>query len=161
MSKMILLLHMTSIINYGYNMNLWIILRLEWVNIKQLHFITAMRFFVHIIMAKTKVGELSLIHHSCVLFWSNFSIRIVAISFMIDKEEHFAKKYHPFAWFSSINDIKWKPLDIQSKAFDIPGTWIPCFNQVTLNQILLQFVIDVYFRYACQLERNAVCHSLS
>ena len=51
------------------------------------------------------------------------SIRIVAISFMIDKKEHFAKKYHPFAWSSSINDIKWKYLDIPSKAFDIPGAY--------------------------------------
>ena len=41
---------------------------------------------------------------------------------MIDKKEHFAKKYHPFAWFSSIKNIKWYPLDIPSKAFDIPGT---------------------------------------
>ena len=58
---------------------------------------------------------------------------------MIDKEEHFTKKYHPFAWFSSINDIKWKPLDIPSKAFDIPGTHTNTyFNEVVLHQILLQ-----------------------
>ena len=58
---MTLLLHMTLIIDYGCNMNLWIILRLGWVDIKLLVFITVMKFFVHVTMAKMKVGKSFLI----------------------------------------------------------------------------------------------------
>ena len=65
MSKMILLLHMTLIINRGCNMNLWIILPLGWVDIKQLLFIMDTRFFVHVIMAKMKVGKLSPLSWLC------------------------------------------------------------------------------------------------
>ena len=49
--------------------------------------------------------------------------KILAISFMIDKYEYFAQKYHPFAWTSSIDVISWNSLEIKNKNFNIPGRY--------------------------------------
>ena len=49
--------------------------------------------------------------------------KILVISFMADNYEHFAKKYHPFAWTSSINTISWNFLEVKNKYFDIPGMY--------------------------------------
>ena len=49
--------------------------------------------------------------------------KILVISFMVDNYQHFAKKYHPFAWTSSIDTISWNFLEVKNKDFDIPGTY--------------------------------------
>ena len=60
----------------------------------------------------------------CAPYHGKHESRILTISYMVDNELHFAKKYHPFAWISSIDSINWFPLEIQKNNFDIPGTYL-------------------------------------
>ena len=59
----------------------------------------------------------------CSSYHDKHDSKILTISYMVDHYEHFARKYHPFAWISSIHSISWLPLEIQRDNFDIPGVY--------------------------------------
>ena len=47
----------------------------------------------------------------CSSYHDKHESKILTISFMVDHYEHFARKYHPFAWISSFHSISWLPLE--------------------------------------------------
>ena len=59
----------------------------------------------------------------CSSYHDKHESKILTISYMVDHYEHFARKYHPFAWISSIHSISWLPLEIQRDNLDIPGVY--------------------------------------
>ena len=91
----------------------------------------------------------------CSSYHDKHESRILTISFMVDHYEHFARKYHPFAWISSIDSINWFPLKMQKDNFDIPGMYQQPKSKVTWLRIQT-FV----FRNTGQFERNVVCFSI-
>ena len=57
----------------------------------------------------------------CSSYHDKHESRILTISYMVDNFEHFAQKYHPFAWISTMDVISWVPLKIEKADFNIPG----------------------------------------
>ena len=77
----------------------------------------------HVIVQGVAIGLRYGYEVLCSPYHGKHDSRILTISYMVDHYEHFAKKYHPFAWISSIDSISWLPLEIQRDNFDIPGTY--------------------------------------
>ena len=66
--------------------------------------------------------------------------KILAISFMVDNYQHYAQKYHPFAWTSSIDAISWNLLEIKNKNFNIPGMFR------FLDFYIINFIAVIWFQ---------------